>query len=98
SPDHVCILDPRRPFGDTAALVCDSLAGARAIGIPVIFLAEHSSEDLAIAALRCGCRDYVRESDLETSLPDAVARALGGESVLPSPLFENSENLAGKSA
>src|SRR5206468_1612223 len=49
-------------LGDRPAAVVDFLGGFRRlnIGVDIIVVAEKSSEDLAVAAIRCGAWDYLR--------------------------------------
>ena len=42
----------------------------------LIYIAGRASEDAAIAALRAGCRDYVRQDRMQEELPQAVERCL----------------------
>lgn len=44
--------------------------------IPIIFVADHGSEELAVRALRAGVSDYIRESSLLEELAASVTRLL----------------------
>jgi CheY-like chemotaxis protein len=56
-------------------------AGSRA---PVVFLSAEEDDDLAIAALRCGGRGFVRKSTLWRDLPIALDQVLAGRLFVPS--------------
>jgi DNA-binding NtrC family response regulator len=61
---------------DPQVLVCDGFPATRT-ETPWIFLAHTESEETAIAALRAGCKDYVRQNRLDRELPSAVERCFG---------------------
>ena len=81
APD-VIVLDINMPGlnGFQAKRALDQ-AGSRA---PVVFLSAEEDDDLAIAALRCDGRGFVRKSTLWRDLPTALDQVLAGRLFVPS--------------
>src|SRR4051794_28943504 len=70
--------------GAPAAAVVSSAARAHQLrrqypNCQVIFVALNGSEQNAVAALRAGCCDYLRQEEIEQQLGAVVERALSGD-------------------
>lgn len=75
TPDLVIAGTPDRP-GDSA-LALTARIHALQPRIPILFLTSDSSEDLAIAALRAGAREYLKQPFTLRDVVTAVERQLG---------------------
>ena len=60
-------------------------------GMPVIFVADHGSEELAVRALRAGVSDYISESSRVEELAGSVTRLLNRVNSLPDRLVADCE-------
>ena len=87
--DLVRLLRLRRPrlvvVGATRFDAVDGLEAAHAVrrghdSLPIVLITTHSSEDLAIGALRAGVTDYFREPLSAAELTSRIERCLAGPS------------------
>ncbi len=66
-------------------------------GMPVIFVADHGSEELAVRALRAGVSDYISESSRVEELAGSVTRLLNRVDSLPDrPVADSEEDPCGQ--